>query len=286
MVGSHALALLFVVSQTNPFLTCLDFLLLAVGVMVFAGGAGDWTKLANVNDPLPQAMKLMVGENSNWLHMLVWLGLFGLIASFHGIILGYSRQIFALARESHLPHCFAKVHPRFKTPHRTILAGGVVGIALIFCRNVSNAFFDTARFASVFRNSHKACPRNFRPNTLVTALFNSLVFKCSLSWHRVSRAITRSPAFRLRTCTLQSSAQRAKRCPLRSSSPAKNDHLGAVLLRDDQGSLWAPAVEVAVGVREGEGGGASGSTAGRCHPGGKIAIADPNASACGGMATV
>lgn len=100
--------------------------------MVFAGGAGDWTKLANINDPLPQAMKIIVGEHSNWLHMLVWLGLFGLIASFHGIILGYSRQIFALAREAYLPHYFAKIHPRFKTPHRAILAGGVIGIAAIY----------------------------------------------------------------------------------------------------------------------------------------------------------
>jgi ethanolamine permease len=110
----------------------LTLVVLAIGVMVFAGGAGDWTKLANINDPLPQAMKMIVGESSGWLHMLVWLGLFGLIASFHGIILGYSRQIFALSREAYLPAYFAKVHPRFKTPHRAILAGGVVGIAAIY----------------------------------------------------------------------------------------------------------------------------------------------------------
>lgn len=110
----------------------LTLVVLAIGVMVFAGGSGDWTKLANINDPLPQAMKLIVGENSKWLHMLVWLGLFGLVASFHGIILGYSRQIFALSREAYLPSYFAKVHPRFKTPHRAILAGGAIGIAAIY----------------------------------------------------------------------------------------------------------------------------------------------------------
>jgi ethanolamine permease len=110
----------------------LTLLALAIGVMLFAGGSGDWTQLANINDPLPQAMKTIVGENSGWLHMLVWLGLFGLIASFHGIILGYSRQIFALARASYLPPWLAKVHPRWRTPHRAILAGGAVGIAAIF----------------------------------------------------------------------------------------------------------------------------------------------------------
>ena len=110
----------------------LTLVVLALGVMVFAGGAGDWSKLANINDPLPQAMKMIVGNSSGWLHMLVWLGLFGLIASFHGIIMGYSRQIFALARAGYLPKSLASVNKRFQTPHWGILAGGVVGILAIF----------------------------------------------------------------------------------------------------------------------------------------------------------
>lgn len=114
----------------------LTLVVLAAGVMLFAGAAGDWTALANINDPLPQAMKMIVGDSSGWLHMLVWLGLFGLIASFHGIILGYSRQIYALSRAGFLPAALGKVHPRFHTPHRAILAGGVVGIAAIFSDEV------------------------------------------------------------------------------------------------------------------------------------------------------
>jgi ethanolamine permease len=110
----------------------LTLVVLAAGVMLFAGGAGDWTRLSNINDPLPQAMKIIVGERSGWLHMLVWLGLFGLVASFHGIIIGYSRQIFALARAGYLPVRLARIHPRFRTPHLAILAGGAVGIAAIF----------------------------------------------------------------------------------------------------------------------------------------------------------
>ncbi len=114
----------------------LTLLVLAAGVMLFAGAAGDWTRLSNINDPLPQAMKYIVGAKSGWLHMLVWLGLLGLVASFHGIIIGYSRQIYALGREGYLPRYFAGLHPRFKTPHRAILAGGVVGIAAIYSDNL------------------------------------------------------------------------------------------------------------------------------------------------------
>ncbi|QJP11591.1 ethanolamine permease [Pseudomonas multiresinivorans] len=109
----------------------LTLVTLAIGVMIFAGGVGDWRALSNINDPLPQAMKAVVGNNSTWMHMLVWIGLFGLVASFHGIILGYSRQFFALARAGFLPRGLAKLS-RFQTPHRAILAGGAVGIAAIF----------------------------------------------------------------------------------------------------------------------------------------------------------
>ncbi|WP_374439516.1 ethanolamine permease [Pseudomonas panipatensis] len=115
----------------------LTLVVLAIGVMLFAGGAGDWKALSGINDPLPQAMKMVVGANSGWLHMLVWIGLFGLVASFHGIILGYSRQFFALARAGYLPRGLAKLS-RFQTPHRAILAGGVVGIAAIYSDSLIN----------------------------------------------------------------------------------------------------------------------------------------------------
>ncbi|MGK2909480.1 MAG: ethanolamine permease [Sphingobium sp.] len=114
----------------------LTLTILAFGVMIMAGGSGDWRSLANLNDPLPQAMKRAVGSSSGWMHMLVWLGLFGLVASFHGIIMGYSRQIFALARAGFLPHVLRSLHPRFHTPHVATVAGAVVGVATIYSDNL------------------------------------------------------------------------------------------------------------------------------------------------------
>jgi len=110
----------------------LTLVLLAFGTMIFAGGVGEWRALANINDPLPQAMKVVVGADSGWLHLLVGIGLLGLVASFHGIIMGYSRQMFALARAGFLPSFLARIHPRFKTPHWAIVAGGIVGILAIY----------------------------------------------------------------------------------------------------------------------------------------------------------
>jgi ethanolamine permease len=110
----------------------LTLVVLAFGTMIFAGAVGDWQGLANINDPLPQAMKAVVGSSSGWLHLLVWIGLLGLIASFHGIIMGYSRQMFALARAGLLPKVLATIHPRLRTPYWAIIAGGAVGIAAIY----------------------------------------------------------------------------------------------------------------------------------------------------------
>ncbi|WP_206018976.1 ethanolamine permease [Salinicola acroporae] len=115
----------------------ITLVILAFGVMMMAGGVGDWRTLSDINDPLPRAMRMVVGEDSRWMHMLVWIGLFGLVASFHGIILGYSRQFFALARAGYLPRGLARLS-RFQTPHRAILAGGVIGIAAI----LSDGHFD------------------------------------------------------------------------------------------------------------------------------------------------
>ncbi|KON64582.1 putative amino acid permease YhdG [Komagataeibacter europaeus] len=110
----------------------ITLMVLAFGIMILAGGVGDWKALANLNDPLPQAMLAVVGPRSGYVHMLVWLGLFGLVASFHGIIMGYSRQIHAMAREGYLPAVLGRLHPRFGTPWAATLAGGVVGMMAIY----------------------------------------------------------------------------------------------------------------------------------------------------------
>lgn len=105
--------------------------LLALGVMLLTGGITDWHKLAKIDYPLPEAIGIVMGKNSSLTKLFAGIGLFGLVASFHSIILGYSRQLFALARGGYLPRGLAQIHPRFHTPHIALLVGGIIGIIAV-----------------------------------------------------------------------------------------------------------------------------------------------------------
>jgi len=102
--------------------------LLAIGVMVFTGGATDWRTLSNIDYPLPETIGIVLGKGNPLTKVFASIGLFGLIASFHSIMFGYSREIFAMAREGYLPKVLSRLHPRFRTPHWALLAGGGVGL--------------------------------------------------------------------------------------------------------------------------------------------------------------
>ncbi|MEO5976793.1 MAG: ethanolamine permease [Chryseolinea sp.] len=105
---------------------------LALGVMIFTGGAAPWTSLSTIDYPLPAVLGIVLGKDNSLTKIFASLGLFGLIASFHGTIIGYSRQIFALARANYLPPILASVNKRFQTPHWALISGGIVGcIALM-----------------------------------------------------------------------------------------------------------------------------------------------------------
>jgi ethanolamine permease len=105
----------------------LTLVVLALAVMVFTGGIAPWQQLSDIDYPLPAALGIVLGRDSGLTQLFASLGLFGLIASFHGTVIGYSRQIFALAREGYLPSILGKVNSRFQTPHWALIAGGIVG---------------------------------------------------------------------------------------------------------------------------------------------------------------
>ena len=105
---------------------------LALGTMLLCAGAGDWRLLADIDYPLPETMAMVLGRGNLWTRFFASLGLFGLIASFHCNTMGYSRQIYVLARNGYLPGFLAQVNERFRTPHWALLGGGLVGLVALF----------------------------------------------------------------------------------------------------------------------------------------------------------
>ncbi|MBL8951316.1 MAG: ethanolamine permease [Myxococcaceae bacterium] len=104
---------------------------LALGTLVCSTGILSPAELVADDSPLPRVLKAVLSADHPMTHLMVYLGLFGLIASFHGIMMGYSRQVFALARAGYLPKRLAQLHPRFKTPAWAVVLPGLVGMAAV-----------------------------------------------------------------------------------------------------------------------------------------------------------
>lgn len=105
---------------------------LALGTLVCSAGVLSPEELVLDDSPLPRVLARVLSREHPMTHLMVYLGLFGLIASFHGIIMGATRQVFALARDGYLPKALAYVHPRFNTPSRAVVVPWAVGTLAVF----------------------------------------------------------------------------------------------------------------------------------------------------------
>lgn len=80
------------------------------------------------DSPLPLALGYIVGDNNIFYHLLITVGLFGLIASFHGIILVAGRSTFEFGRVRYAPAFLGKVNSRFRTPANALLINMGIGV--------------------------------------------------------------------------------------------------------------------------------------------------------------
>jgi ethanolamine permease len=80
------------------------------------------------DSPLPLALAQIVGESHFLYHLLITIGLFGLVASFHGIILAAGRSTFEFGRVGYISRALGKVHPKTKTPANALIVNMLIGI--------------------------------------------------------------------------------------------------------------------------------------------------------------
>lgn len=109
-------------------LLCLLTFAAAVGVAGWEAIVFPAPSAPASDSPLPLAMEQTVGSG-HLLHRLVtFIGLFGLVASFHGILLAAGRATFEFGRVGFAPAMLGKVHPRFRTPSNALLVNMGIGI--------------------------------------------------------------------------------------------------------------------------------------------------------------
>jgi ethanolamine permease len=112
--------------------------ILCVLIFISSVGVAGWEAIVYKADgstsdsPLPLALARITGSNHLLYHLLITVGLFGLIASFHGLILAAGRSTYEFGKVKFAPAFLGKIHPGFKTPSNALLLNMLLGmIALL-----------------------------------------------------------------------------------------------------------------------------------------------------------
>jgi ethanolamine permease len=121
----------------------LTLVVLCILTFVSSIGVSGWEAIVYKADgtasdsPLPLALSHIVGSNHLMYHLLITIGLFGLVASFHGIILAAGRSVFEFGRVKFAPAFIGKIHSKFKTPSNALLVNMVIGIIALLTGKTS-----------------------------------------------------------------------------------------------------------------------------------------------------
>lgn len=154
--------------------------LLALGVFVTAVGVDGWSTIVYPagsdvpsDAPLPLALGAVVGKDSVLFSLLLLIGLFGLIASFHGIILAAARATMELGRAGFAPRALGWVNVKTGTPMVALavnLAAGIVAILsgrtgeiiTLACFGALSLYIVSMVSLFVLRRREPELPRPFR----------------------------------------------------------------------------------------------------------------------------
>jgi ethanolamine permease len=112
----------------------LTLVVLCILTFTSSIGVAGWESIVYKEDgsasdsPLPLALARIVGQNNYLYHLLITVGLFGIIASFHGIILAAGRSTYEFGKVKFAPPILGKVHSKFRTPANALIVNMIIGI--------------------------------------------------------------------------------------------------------------------------------------------------------------
>lgn len=116
----------------------LTLVVLCLLVFIAAIGIGGWEAIVytangtSSDSPLPLALGKIFATNHLFYKLLIGIGLFGLVASFHGLLLASGRATFEFGKIGNAPKFLGKVHTSFQTPANALLFNSLLGV-LILC---------------------------------------------------------------------------------------------------------------------------------------------------------
>jgi ethanolamine permease len=97
-------------------------------LVVSAGVAPGANALGQTAVPLHASFEGLLGAGTSS-KLLALCAVAGLVASFHGIIFAYGRQIYSLSRAGYFPRFLSLTHGSRKTPHVALAVGALLGYA-------------------------------------------------------------------------------------------------------------------------------------------------------------
>jgi ethanolamine permease len=99
-------------------------------LLINSGLGGGASAIGISGTPLFDGFKGIFGDSTGAV-LLGMIGLVGLIASFFTIMYAYGRNTYSLSRAGYFPQFLSVTHPTRKTPHVALIAGAVVGYAVL-----------------------------------------------------------------------------------------------------------------------------------------------------------
>jgi ethanolamine permease len=123
------------------FIAAMATLVVLTAITLFgAVGVDGWESVVYPNpadhttmsdSPLPLAISHIVSRESPFFYFLTGIGLIGLVASFHGILIAGSRAILELGRARYLPAALGRINDRTHTPIAALIANLAIGLIVL-----------------------------------------------------------------------------------------------------------------------------------------------------------
>ena len=188
------------------FLLAMATLVVLTAITLFgAVGVDGWRSVVyptagstvTSDSPLPLAIGHVVSRDSPFFVALTSIGLIGLVASFHGILIVASRSIMELGRVRYVPAVLGTINAKTKTPVVALFANLAIGLFALFTGRTSDIILISVfgaltlyilSSASVLRlrKTEPDLPRPYKapfyPYTPIIALVLSLIAAAAMTW--------------------------------------------------------------------------------------------------------